>query len=267
MNMSTTIHPHPDPVLHLPTILISSGKDIIFCPFLVQIYLPFLFQSFPFSFHIFKFTVSLLHFTSPLFTTHHKPYLPSPLSLFIFMVFFFFHPYKPASLLFLPSFPTSTIPSVLQIGGPPLDLAAPSLFPCPLWSLCRPSFSGSVWCVSLWSFCATVHPVDRKHPVHHHSQLPVGSAGSVWPICVIFCQITGAWLHVICPSPNHLPGERGRETGERKVQVGQQALHWLLCLGGCSLVPIPALLCSLEITMDRSCLTKDSGALCLWRDV
>lgn len=92
-----------------------------------------------------------------------------------------------------------------------------SLVPCPLWSLlCRPSFSGSVWCVSLWSFCATVHPVDRKHPVHHHSQLPVGSAGSDWPICVIFCQITGVWHRMIRPSPNHLPGERGREAGERK---------------------------------------------------
>lgn len=97
----------------------------------------------------------------------------------------------------------------LQIGFPLLDLAAPSPVPCFLWSPCRPSFRGSVWCVSLWSFCATVHPVDRKHPVHHHSQLPVGSAGSVWPICVILCQPTGVWLHRIHLSPNPLPGERG----------------------------------------------------------
>lgn len=147
---------------------------------------------------------------------------------------FFCDAFKTTSPLFLLSFSTSALHSVLKIDIPLLDLAAPSPISWPLWSLCRPSFSGSVWCVSVWSFCARVHPVDRKHPVHHHSQLPVGSAGSVWPICVIFCQITGVWLHMIRPSPNHLPGERGREAGERKVQAGQWVLHWLLCLRGLS---------------------------------
>ncbi|TNN87830.1 hypothetical protein EYF80_001794 [Liparis tanakae] len=40
-----------------------------------------------------------------------------------------------------------------------------------------------------------------------------------WPICVIFCQITGVWHRMIRPSPNHLPGEGGREAGERTLSV------------------------------------------------
>ena len=188
---------------------------------------------------MFNFTVSLLHFASPFLTTHHKAYLSSPLPqsafyiiLPLFFPFLFFFQCRSTELLHFPffrhsppHFSSSLNPGdwspLLLISPPPLPLCSP----CPLRSLCGPSFSGSVWCVSLWSFCATVHPVDRKHPVHHHSQLPVGSAGSVWPICVIFCQITGVWLCVIRPSPNRLPGERGREAGERKVQAGQRALH------------------------------------------
>lgn len=118
----------------------------------------------------------------------------------------------------------SSLPSLISHFSCPADCSpntSSSLSAsCLLCCLCSPSFGGSVWCVSLWSFCSTVHPVDRKHPVHHHSQLPVGSAGSVWPICVILCQMTGVWLHMIPPHPNQLPGERGREAGETEVQVG-----------------------------------------------
>lgn len=227
--------------------------------FVVEMHLLLLLFSFPFFSQLFNFPVNLLHFTSKLFTTHHKAYLPSPpskLSLYnptvISPLYSLLLAQKPAHFFFftfISHFNSSVIHARLRV--PSLDLAASSLFPCPLWSLCRPSFSDSVWCVSLWSFCATVHPVDRKHPVHHHSQLPVGSAGSVWPICVIFCQITGVWLYMIHPSPNHLPGEKGREAGERKVQVG--ALHWAAqhdssVLGG-SLVLILALFCSPGITI------------------
>lgn len=181
-------------------------------------------------------------------------------TIVLLFLFFFYHciSINLLPLSSFPSFPSWAPHTVLRIGSPPLNLAAPSLFPCSLWSLCRPPLSGSVWCVTLWSFCATVHPVDRKHPVHHRSQLPVGSAGSVWPICVIFCQITGVWLCVIRTSPNHLPGERRREAGERKVQIGQWALHWVLCLGG---------LCGADtgsplLSWDHysSCPTKDRGA-------
>lgn len=275
--MSTTIRPHPNPHSISPDHFNALGKTHNIPSFVVQIHLRFLFLGFPFSSHIFNFPVNLLHFTSKLFTTHHKAYLPSPPSkLFLYNptvispppLLFSLSAYKPASLLFLPSFPTSTLHSFVQIGVPPLDLAAPSLFPCPLWSLCRPSFSGSIWCVSLWSFCATVHPVDRKHPVHHHSQLPVGSAGSVWPICVIFCQITGVWLRMIHPSPNHLPGEKGREARERKVQVGAlhwAALHWLLCPRGLFGAHTGSFLLSWDHC--TLLLTKHREAPCLWRDV
>lgn len=249
-------------------------------PFVVQTHLPFLFQSFPpFSpFHMFNFTVSLLHFASPLLTTRHKAYLPSLLpqsaSYIILPLFFpllFFH-WRSTELLHFPFFRHSPphFSSSLNPGdwSPLLLISPPSpppplCSPCPLRSLCGPSFSGSVWCVSLWSFCATVHPVDRKHPVHHHSQLPVGSAGSVWPICVIFCQITGVWLRVIRPSPNRLPGERGREAGERKVQAGQAS-------SASSARPEGAPRRSSRLSRDTihcSCMTKDAGALCLLKDV
>lgn len=188
-------------------------------PFVVQTHLPFLFQSFP-PFSPFTCLILLsVSFTSPRPSLRLATKLISPL-LSLKAPPISSCPYSSPSFFFIEgpqscfTSPSSVIPPpTLQLftqswrlESPPLDLAPPPPLcsPCPLRSLCGPSFSGSVWCVSLWSFCATVHPVDRKHPVHHHSQLPVGSAGSVWPICVIFCQITGVWLRVIRPSPKPL---------------------------------------------------------------
>lgn len=187
-------------------------------PFVVQTHLPFLFQSFP-PFSPFTCLILLsVSFTSPRHSLRLATKLISPL-LSLKAPPISSCPYSSPSFFFIEgpqscfTSPSSVIPphtsalhSILEIGvpsswsRPPPPLCSPR----PLRSLCGPSFSGSVWCVSLWSFCATVHPVDRKHPVHHHSQLPVGSAGSVWPICVIFCQITGVWLRVIRPSPKPL---------------------------------------------------------------
>lgn len=261
------------------TLLLLSGKTHNIQSFVVQIYLRFLSLGFPFSSRIFNFPVNLLHFTSKLFTTHHKAYLspPPPSKLFLYNPTVIFLPlfsssllaYKPASLLFLPSFPASTLHSFVQIEVPPLDLAAPISVPLsPLVSLCRPSFSGSVWCVSLWSFCATAHPVDRKHPVHHHSQLPVGSAGSVWPICVILCQITGVWLRMIHPSPNHLPGGKGREDREKKRCRLELCIEVLRsdcsAPGGLFGAHTRAFLLSWD--HNALLLTKHRGDLCLWWD-
>lgn len=115
-----------------------------------------------FSFHMFNFTVSLLHFASPLLTTHHKAYLPSPLPqsasyiilpLFFPFLFFPLKVHRVASLPLLPSFPPTLqlFTQSWRLESPPLDLAPPPPLcsPRPLRSLCGPSFSGSVWCVSL----------------------------------------------------------------------------------------------------------------------
>lgn len=248
-------------------------------PFVVQTHLPFLFQSFP-PFSPFTCLILLsVSFTSPRHSLRLATKLISPL-LSLKAPPISSCPYSSPSFFFIEgpqscfTSPSSVIPphtsalhSILEIGVPSSwshrPPPPPLCSPCPLRSLCGPSFSGSVWCVSLWSFCATVHPVDRKHPVHHHSQLPVGSAGSVWPICVIFCQITGVWLRVIRPSPNRLPGERGREAGERKVQAGQAS-------SASSARPEGAPRRSSRLSRDTihcSCMTKDAGALCLLKDV
>ena len=71
-------------------------------------------------------------------------------------------------------------------------------------------------CLFPWSPWAVVAPVDRKHPAHHHAQLPVGPAAAAQPICVMRCQIAGAWLGVSQPSPNLLPAERCSEATERE---------------------------------------------------
>lgn len=81
--------------------------------------------------------------------SHHTPYLPSPLPVFIYIFFFMSLSQTRFPSLFVPHFPLQPFPQFCRLEALPLDLAAPSLFPWPLWSLCRPSFSGSVWCVSL----------------------------------------------------------------------------------------------------------------------
>lgn len=218
----------PTPIPSSPSILISGGKrhNILPCCSPNTFTVPLVKFTFLLSHISFSCQSPSLYLTTLYNSSQSLSSLSSPLRISSLCVSFFsLYIYNPLHFSLFPHFPLQLSSQICRFGVPPLDLAAPSLFPCPLWSLRRPSFSGSVWCVSLWSFCAIVHPVDRKHPVHHHSQLPVGSAGSAWPICVIFCQITGVWLCMIRPSPNHLPGERGREAGERKVQVGQQALH------------------------------------------
>lgn len=65
--------------------------------------------------HIFNFPVTLFHFTSELFTIHHKAYLPCPPSKlllynpsYFFPLYFSLLAYKPASFPFSPSFLTST---------------------------------------------------------------------------------------------------------------------------------------------------------------
>lgn len=116
-------------------------------PFVVQTHLPFLFQSFPpFSpFHMFNFTVSLLHFASPLLTTHHKAYLPSPLPqsasyiilpLFFPFLFFPLKVHRVASLPLLPSFPPTLqlFTQSWRLESPPLDLAPPLLSVPPVLS-------------------------------------------------------------------------------------------------------------------------------------
>lgn len=83
--MSTTIRPHPKPHSISPDHFNARGKTHNTPSFVVQIHLRFHFLGFPFSSHIFNFPVNLLHFTSKLFTTHHKAYLPSPPSkLFLY---------------------------------------------------------------------------------------------------------------------------------------------------------------------------------------
>lgn len=163
----------------------------------------------------------------------------------IFPSFFHWWPINLLHFSIFPRFPTSALHTVV----PPLDPAAPSLF--------ATSSCVSVWCVCLWSFCSTVHPVDRKHPVHHHSQLPVGSAGSGGPICVNSCQITEVWLCRICPTPNSLPGDWVGGALGGKVPVGT-ALHWLP-------YPQERRRCHHGLSWDGSAslLRKDRGGPCL----
>lgn len=250
--MSTTICPHTKPIqlIFSPPFL---EKDRTFLPLLSKCS-PSCTHSL-FSPHFFNFPVNLLHFTSKLSSIHHRAYLlspPSKLSLYnpsYFSLFFSIVGLQTCftSLSFL-HFPASALHTVV----PPLDPAAPSL--------CGPSSCVSVWCVCLWSFCSTVRPVDRKHPVHHHSQLPVGSAGSGGPICVISCQITEVWLCRISPTPNRLPGEGVCGEGRGKVPVGT-ALRWLLYPQGRQ--------CHGRLSRDGSAslLRKDRGGPCLRWDV
>lgn len=162
--MSTTIHSHPNPLFHLsqPNIL---WKTLNILPYrhmawnygkciLVKRCSVTQWQQFPlFSYCIYFFMASAFYYLIVCLQT----------------CFTFFSPFHS---------------SLNSADGSPSSWSSRCLSgPLSSRSLSRPSFSGSVWCVSLWSFCATVHPVDRKHPVHHHSQLPVGSAGSVAHLC------------------------------------------------------------------------------------
>lgn len=153
--MSTTIHPHPNPHSFFPNHFNILSLTHNIPSFVVQIHLRFLLLGFPFSSHVFNFPVSLLHFASKLYNPPQSLSSLSPSKLFlynptvIFPLFFHCWPTNLLHFFFFFSFPTSTLHSVAQIGSPPLDLVAPSLFPCPHWCLCRPSFSGCVWCVSL----------------------------------------------------------------------------------------------------------------------
>lgn len=96
--MSTTIRPHPNPHSISPDHFNILRKTHNIPSFVVQIHLRFLFLGFPFSSHIFNFPVNLLHFTSKLFTTHHKAYLPSPPSkLFLYNPTVISPPHPPPS--------------------------------------------------------------------------------------------------------------------------------------------------------------------------
>lgn len=85
----------------------SRKKDWTFLPLLSKC--SHVCTDFLFSPHLFNFPVNLLHFTSKLFSIHHRAYLfspPSKLSLYnprYFSLFFPLSAYKPALLIYLSS--------------------------------------------------------------------------------------------------------------------------------------------------------------------
>lgn len=82
--MSTTIHPHPNPHSVFPNHFNILSLTHNIPSFVVQIHLRFLLLGFPFSSHVFNFPVSLLHFASKLYNPPQSLSSLSPSKLFLY---------------------------------------------------------------------------------------------------------------------------------------------------------------------------------------